>query len=59
MVVQPGVLGMDVQLNLTLFTPMETFLRLVYSLLDQGKTPIEMDGKLRKERWPVYPDHEH
>lgn len=28
-----------------------------YSYL--GKTPIEMDGKLRKERWPVYPDHEH
>ena len=55
MVVQPGVLGMDVQLNLTLFTPMETFLRLFSSLL----TPIEMDGKLRKKRWPVYPDHEH
>lgn len=55
MVVQPGVLGMDVQLNLTLFTPMDTFLRLFYSLL----TPIEMDGKLRKKRWPVYPDHEH
>jgi len=32
-----------------------------YVLLKESelKTPIEMDGKLRKERWPVYPDHEH